>query len=115
MGSLQNPEKHGLLEVMSEDEGYSSEGTPTRFLLEKETGFRMPDPRDVEAQKTLVKDPTTSGKHAAEYSVPAATKYAYLGLYFGLNLGLTLFNKAVLGKVSSSLDFQTIPRLTLAW
>lgn len=41
-----------------------------------------------------------SGKHAAEYRVAPRTKYMYLGVYFGLNLALTLFNKAILGKVS---------------
>ena len=37
---------------------------------------------------------------AYEYSIPTGTKYLYLSLYFGLNLTLTLFNKAVLGQVS---------------
>ena len=37
---------------------------------------------------------------AHEYSIPPRTKYLYLSLYFGLNLTLTLFNKAVLGQVS---------------
>lgn len=41
---------------------------------------------------------------AAEYQVPARTKYFFLGVYFGLNLGLTLFNKAVLGHVSLSFN-----------
>lgn len=56
---------------------------------------------DVEAQPP--RSPTASevgsGQHAAEYRVPTRTKYTYLGVYFGLNLGLTLFNKAILGKV----------------
>lgn len=42
-----------------------------------------------------------SGKHAAEYRVAPRTKYMYLGVYFGLNLALTLFNKAILGRVST--------------
>lgn len=36
---------------------------------------------------------------AMEYRVPARTKMAYLGGYFLLNLGLTLYNKALLGNV----------------
>lgn len=40
------------------------------------------------------------GVNAHEYSIPTRTKYLYLGLYSGLNLTLTLFNKAVLGQVS---------------
>ena len=57
---------------------------------------------DVEAAVRWVK------AHAAEYKVPARVKYTYLGLYFGLNLGLTLFNKAILGKVCRFADHSTI-------
>lgn len=58
---------------------------------------------DIEAQKLL----STSEKvapvqqaspaDAAEYSVPAKTKFAHLACYFALNLALTLYNKAILG------------------
>lgn len=74
----------------------------TQTLLEKEKSDIMTTVGDVEAQQ-LPRSPTESesgsGKHAAEYRVPTRTKYMYLGVYFGLNLGLTLFNKAILGKV----------------
>lgn len=43
---------------------------------------------DIEAQK-----------RAWEHTIPTSTKYIYLALYFTLNLVLTLYNKAVLGKV----------------
>ena len=99
MGSVSPSEKHGSLEVMSDDDGYSSEATVTQQLLSKERGFGMRNSEDLESQKPLKEQ--ASGKHGAEYSVPPVTKYSYLGLYFGLNLGLTLFNKAVLGKVWS--------------
>ena len=98
MGSFSQSEKHGLPDITSEDEGYGSEvAYSPQHMTVKEKGFGMPEYNDLESQKTL--KGTVSGKHAAEYSVPATTKYSYLGLYFGLNLGLTLFNKAVLGKV----------------
>ena len=58
----------------------------------------MPMSNDLESQRSSPANDTVSGSHAAEYSVPARTKYLFLGLYFGLNLSLTLFNKAVLGK-----------------
>ena len=50
---------------------------------------------DVEAQTH------SEGKkaNAPEYGIPTSTKYLYLGLYFALNLVLTLYNKAVLGEV----------------
>jgi hypothetical protein len=36
---------------------------------------------------------------ALEYRVPTGTKLTYLGLYFLLNLSLTIYNKAILGAV----------------
>ena len=97
MGSVMLSEKHEDPRISNDDEGYSSEDHVTQQLLAKEKGFGMPDVIDIEQQRAAQQN--VSGKHAAEYSVPARTKYIYLGLYFGLNLGLTLFNKAVLGKV----------------
>jgi hypothetical protein len=35
-----------------------------------------------------------------EYQVPTEKKLAYLSVYFFLNVSLTIYNKAVLGKVS---------------
>jgi len=35
----------------------------------------------------------------SEYNVPTGTKVAYLSLYFLLNILLTIYNKAMLGKV----------------
>lgn len=43
--------------------------------------------------------PIISPRLDSEYSVPAATKFAYLSVYFLCNVGLTIYNKAVLGKV----------------
>lgn len=66
-------------------------------LLEKE----LETPQDLEAQSPL---PSTvhkasAGSVDAEYRVPTRTKLAYLAVYFLLNLILTIYNKAVLGKV----------------
>jgi hypothetical protein len=44
----------------------------------------------------------------SEYHVPAARKFAFLGVYFLCNVSLTIYNKAVLGKVFSSL----LPRIS---
>jgi hypothetical protein len=41
----------------------------------------------------------------SEYDVPTRTKFIFLGIYLAFNLGLTLYNKSVLGKVSSLLLF----------
>lgn len=55
---------------------------------------------DVEAQTRHARIQSTA-TNAPEYQIPTSTKYLYLALYFGLNLTLTLYNKAVLGKVRS--------------
>ncbi|KUJ12753.1 TPT-domain-containing protein [Mollisia scopiformis] len=44
--------------------------------------------------------PILSPRLDSEYSVPATTKFAYLSVYFLCNVGLTIYNKAVLGKFS---------------
>ncbi|KAF8861985.1 TPT-domain-containing protein [Acephala macrosclerotiorum] len=41
--------------------------------------------------------PALSPRIDSEYSVPATTKFAYLSVYFLCNVGLTIYNKAVLG------------------
>ena len=56
---------------------------------------------DVEAQTRQAQAQSTA-TIAPEYQIPTNTKYLYLALYFGLNLTLTLYNKAVLGKVRSA-------------
>jgi hypothetical protein len=70
---------------LSDDE--NDEKTLSRGLLADET-------RDVEAQKA---EPT-SAPIAAEYLVSTKAKLACLAGYFALNLCLTIYNKAVLGK-----------------
>lgn len=59
---------------------------------------------DVEAQPTLSVsiNSSSSPSSALEYRIPASRKLAYLGLYFLLNLSLTIYNKAVLGTVSAT-------------
>ena len=56
---------------------------------------------DIEAQIHT----KAEGALAPEYKIPPSTKYLYLALYFTLNLVLTLYNKAVLGKVRLSSFF----------
>lgn len=57
---------------------------------------------DVEAQTpSVAKSAATSG---AEYEVPTRTKLIYLGGYFMLNLGLTIYNKAMLGSVRAPVN-----------
>lgn len=95
MGSTP-PMKHGEMVVDSDEDDSRTE--VTQHLLEKE-GI-LAQEKDLEAQQAARPKDVTSGSHAAEYQVPTSTKYIYLGFYFGLNLSLTLFNKAVLGKVA---------------
>lgn len=60
---------------------------------------------DIEAQPLLE---ISSGERSPplvdpEYRVSTSKKLAALAAYFSLNLGLTLYNKAVLGQVQPSL------------
>lgn len=82
------------------DSSYGSEDERTNSQdsrMEKET---LAIKSDVEAQIRHVRGQSTA-TIAPEYQIPTSTKYLYLALYFGLNLTLTLYNKAVLGKVRS--------------
>ena len=83
------------------DSSYGSEDERTNSSdsrVEKETLLVK---GDIEAQGRQAKAQSTASI-APEYQIPTRTKYLYLALYFGLNLTLTLYNKAVLGKVRSS-------------
>ena len=54
------------------------------------------DERDVEAQATSAQTTTTT---PLEYTVSTSRKLTFLGLYFLLNLSVTLSNKALLRQV----------------
>lgn len=59
--------------------------------------------RDIESQPLLSageKD-ISPAPVPTEYDVSTSKKLAALAAYFALNLGLTLYNKAMLGQVSS--------------
>ena len=60
---------------------------------------------DAEHDALLFHDVHENGREteveiAIENTVPTRTKYIALGIYFLCNVGLTLYNKAVLGSVS---------------
>jgi hypothetical protein len=58
---------------------------------------------DLETQATEKSDaPLLLAQTESEYGVPTATKLAYLCVYLLLNVSLTIYNKAVLGKVLKS-------------
>jgi len=54
----------------------------------------------LEQQDTLLPRGRSASVTATEQD-SVGTKYAWLTLYFSLNLALTLYNKAVMGKVNS--------------
>ena len=79
-------------------------------FIEKESGDSDgTKSADVEAQSPL----ENKRANAPEYGIPTRTKYLYLGLYFTLNLALTLYNKAVLGKACQILT--TMEAFPSAW
>ncbi|MCJ1453271.1 UAA transporter [Mycoblastus sanguinarius] len=77
----------------SEDERPSISTESAQVLLME---GQNPQSGDIEAQPVA----TAGNAGALEYSIPTKIKCFYLTLYFALNLTLTLYNKAVLGKFS---------------
>ena len=82
------------------DSSYGSEDERTNSQDSKMEKEALDIKSDVEAQHRHVRA-QSAATIAPEYQIPTSTKYLYLALYFGLNLVLTLYNKAVLGKVRS--------------
>ena len=83
------------------DSSYGSEDERTNSQDSRMETETLTLKSDVEAQNRQAKAQSTATTIAPEYQIPTSTKYLYLALYFGLNLTLTLYNKAVLGKVRS--------------
>ena len=64
----------------------------------------------IDRQDTNITDLEAQSTHAngepvpLEYVISTRTKYMYLAIYFSSNLSLTLYNKAILGKVCAAGD-----------
>jgi hypothetical protein len=59
-----------------------------------------PQTLDLETKATEKSDaPPLFAQTESEYEVPTEKKLVYLCVYFLLNVSLTIYNKAVLGKV----------------
>lgn len=88
----------------SEDHEYDSEkDSHTNSLLEGHDYYAQDD---LESQRQQESQPARLPPGVdSEYDVPTRTKFRFLGIYLAFNLGLTLYNKSVLGKVSSLLLF----------
>ncbi|GAB7350887.1 hypothetical protein MBLNU459_g1403t1 [Dothideomycetes sp. NU459] len=65
---------------------------------EQTQGLLSGDDEEKQQPRSGAAPPTTNTQDGAEYSVSTSTKLLCLGLYFTVNLTLTLYNKAVLGK-----------------
>lgn len=89
-------EKNSELSSLSEmtDDGQG----PKEGLLAEEMRNQ-----DIEALRPISAGKDTAATTAVEYNVSTRTKLIYLAGYFALNLLLTIYNKAVLGGVSSGL------------
>ena len=88
-------DRHYVRDASSSSSSEAGRGSTTpseKFLLQDfSSNVSDVDPEETPMNKTGL---------ALEYGVATHTKYLYLGLYFALNLTITLYNKAVLGKVS---------------
>ena len=87
------------------DSGHRPEFVNTGYIERSNHGSTLiakvfDDNQDTNSADVEAQSPSRSIRVIApEYSIPTKTKSLYLGLYFALNLALTLYNKAVLGKV----------------
>lgn len=90
----QRPADLAIPEDVSEkdaDPSYASSPTSSLPLLQDEEAH-------------VEKEESADKNIAAEYLVSTHIKLILLGLYFAMNLSLTLYNKAILGSVSDSID-----------
>ena len=89
------PPRKSSLEGIRDPESFEmDDASPSRGLLSQND--------DLEKQ-TVVEAETPPAKEGHEYGVSTKVKMICLGLYFLMNLGLTLYNKQVLGHVSCCL------------
>jgi len=86
--------------TFSEKEDESDSTNHEKGLLEKRS---LIDDVEVQPVFNSVTSTLQSQSSTLEYSIPAKRKLIYLAGYFLLNLGLTIYNKAVLGTVSLAL------------
>jgi hypothetical protein len=99
---------HSLALSLDSQNGWSDSKTITTpnshdsFYNDKMSEVLGKSIEDAEAQPILddAKDALPSTSTAVEYRTPLRTKLTYLAGYFLLNLGLTLYNKALLGNVN---------------
>lgn len=74
-------------------------GEPVPLMSEERNG-NVGHNYDMEANATRNDPKNQNLEH--EYSIPAAIKFTWLGTYFMFSLMLTIYNKLVLGVVSST-------------
>ena len=81
-------EQESELALLSHDDSSSSVTDPE---------LNDDEDRDLEAN---CKDAQTSEKSAApEYQTPTTVKFLWLAAYFGFSMGITIYNKFILGSV----------------
>ena len=86
--------------ILSEKEDESDSINHKRALGKKQS---LTDDVEVQLVFNPVASPLQTQSSTLEYSIPAKRKLVYLAGYFLLNLGLTIYNKAILGEVSLTL------------
>lgn len=63
------------------------------------------DDQDLEANRIDVQPAEKSA--APEYQTPNTVKFLWLTAYFGFSMGITIYNKFILGSVSASMTTRT--------
>jgi hypothetical protein len=84
-------------------EGQSPVGTPTRksfrTLLRTPLNTPLGTPLGKPLRLNFSPSPAPKVRVDTEYNVSTGRKFAFLSVYFLCNVALTIYNKAVLGKV----------------
>jgi len=85
-------------------------GTPTRSsfrtLLRTPLGTPLGSPLKLKFSQS----PAPTVRVDTEYNVSTGRKFAYLSVYFMCNIALTIYNKAVLGKVKTVFSYSGPPK-----
>jgi hypothetical protein len=84
-------------------------GTPTRSSFRTLLRTPLGTPLGTPLRLKFSQSPAPKARVDTEYNVSTGRKFAYLSVYFLCNIALTIYNKAVLGKVRTVFSYSGLP------
>jgi hypothetical protein len=84
-------------------------GTPTRSSFRTLLRTPLGTPLGTPLRLKFSQSPAPKARVDTEYNVSTGRKFAYLSVYFLCNIALTIYNKAVLGKVRTVFSYSGPP------